>query len=122
MSDFYSEHERRAAKTYRCDECRTEILPGTRYVSWFQIFDGDAFGGHLCTFCRDLRAEAWIAFDWYGPEEAPDMGELRSYLRDEHGVTNAAAWYGKRVAAREAARNEKFRVDRAFATYQGAAE
>jgi hypothetical protein len=119
MTVFRSEY-RTAAKSYRCDECRRQIAVGERYCSWFQLFDGEAYYGHTCPRCEAMRAEAWQAFDWFDPEDAAPLGELRQHLIDHEDVADPEAWLDERLAAKAAGAKRAAQIHDAVALYQGA--
>lgn len=67
--DFYAETPRRARKSRRCDECRSEIAAGERYCALFGVWYGDPESYSLCTPCHDAHS-AYYALTgccaWFG--------------------------------------------------------
>ena len=87
MSDVHHQKERTARKAYTCDECgkrgRTgEISPGTRYVYYSGIFEGEPYSGHMCLRCQRAWRRAWQRWRWHCPEDGPGVGGLLEFLRE----------------------------------------
>lgn len=92
MSDFYRTEYPRAAKPYRCEECRAEIAKGETYCRHNGKQEGYVFTATVCTRCQGMRNAAWSLDQWCD-DEGPTFGELRQWLIEEHGIADPEAWY-----------------------------
>lgn len=99
--EFFREHIARAAKDHRCSECAGTIRQGEMHCYQAQKFDGDFFADRLCVTCHEMWRAAWAAFGWVDTDDAPPLGGLRGYLRDEEGVACPDQWI-KDVLAQKA--------------------
>ncbi len=52
--EFYRHEDRRACKTYQCDECPKIINPGDDYRYVVGKWDGDVDQFRMCEACGDL--------------------------------------------------------------------
>jgi hypothetical protein len=109
----------RAAKPYHCEECRAPIAVGDRYsrLNWYEPEGPAVFTATICLRCQTMRSLAWDVFDWW-TECAPGFGELRDFLRTEHGVADPEAWLDERLAQTTAAHALHAATSEAVRAYQ----
>lgn len=92
MNDFYTEHEKTAAKEHTCEEAGVRgcvrtgtIRKGQRYVRCFGAYDGYAYSAKLCMRCKRAYQRAHERFGPFLHDgDGPSFGDLVSWLRDAH--------------------------------------
>jgi hypothetical protein len=53
-TEFYNESYPKAAKPHTCNECKTKIRPGQKYLKVVGKLDGDFFTRKVCLDCESL--------------------------------------------------------------------
>lgn len=54
----YSDHDRRARKDHKCDECSRTIERGETYRRAFSVYDGSVYTYKTCAHCQ--VGQAWL--------------------------------------------------------------
>lgn len=88
MWDFFSKRAVKAAKDYRCEECRAPISMGEHHVYAAGRVGGEFVSYRLCAFCDEL-ADAWC--QRFGEGEGFPLGGLRQDLA-ERDIFDPAAF------------------------------
>ena len=119
MSEFYTITQPRAAKPYKCEECGSPIAVGERYCRHSGKQEGYMFTVTICDRCQGMRSAAWdLLGEHWCDDEGPIFGELRSWLREEHGIADPEAWYDRIVAERKDQRELREILGVALRNYQ----
>lgn len=79
-SDFSRSQFVRAAKLWRCAECRKVIPVGEMYERTSGNWEGSFFVTRLCADCAALWEYVGRQELWHHPEDAPGYGDLFSAL------------------------------------------
>lgn len=87
--DVWREEHRKARKQHRCASCGCAILPGTKYLSHFSVFEGDPTTEAICGACE---ADRKVFADAHGQFMAP--GSFPRMLDDciSEGDPDSAQW------------------------------
>ncbi len=103
--EFWSSKNVKARKPYRCCECSAAIAVGELHNYGAGKFDGYLVDQRLCLNCDLIISEGFNADFW--DDEGFPLTEVRSTLRDEHGIDDAHAWAVERRQARIAKREDE---------------
>jgi len=87
VSDFSKHTTVRARKAHKCVECRGTIRPGTTYIRYFVVSDGQGGSYAHCCDCQEW-INAFMALDYLIDGEyliGEFWSEVRQYCIDELG-------------------------------------
>lgn len=75
-ADVFHVENRRARKTWHCDECRCEISVGNEYEYAAMLFDGEWTHYRTCLICSEIRGAFSCGGVMYGGEFWPQFTDM----------------------------------------------